>query len=54
MEFHRFCESKAEPANTNEPVLIGVLVTVTGVLENIVIGESAIRAYVQLLFLWAC
>jgi hypothetical protein len=29
-------KTKAEPANASEPVLIGVLVTVTGVLEKVV------------------
>jgi hypothetical protein len=35
-------KTKAEPANASEPVLIGVLVTVTGVLEKVVMVESAI------------
>ena len=35
-------KSKAEPANAGEPVLIGVLVIVTGVLEKVVMVESVI------------
>lgn len=35
-------KTNAEPANAGEPVLIGVLVTVTGVLEKVVMVESAI------------
>ena len=35
-------KTKAEPANASEPELIGVFVTVTGVLEKVVMTESAI------------
>lgn len=34
-------KSKALPVNTNDPVLMGVLVTLTGVLLNIVIVDNA-------------
>jgi hypothetical protein len=35
-------KSNTLPVNTNDPVLIGELVTLTGVLVNIVIVERAI------------
>jgi hypothetical protein len=45
-------KTRADPANVNEPVLMGVLVTVTGVLENVVIVERAM--HVTLSSIWRC
>jgi hypothetical protein len=41
-------KTKAEPANVSEPVLIGVLVAVTGVFENIVIVDRAIEVVLSI------
>ena len=41
MARHLFYETRALPVNCNEPALIGVLVTLTGVSVNIVIVEMA-------------
>src|SRR5690242_4187138 len=41
-------KTKAEPTKTSEPVLIGVLVTMTGVLEKAVIVERAMRVVLSI------
>ena len=42
MEHHPFYEINALPVNVNDPVLIGVFVTATGVFVNIVIVDRDI------------